>query len=150
MFARTVLGLTAVLLVGTAVAARADGPVPPAFKSLRPYQVVEQIMAQREVLSLTDRQFARLDDLTIAIRTEQHSFTHQGGKPHNTQHVPMITRQQAYDEALNNPTPTDLTFIGNKGGGTRPVFSDSYAARLAALEHAVKQAEEELKRAEGG
>jgi hypothetical protein len=67
--------------------------------------VVEQIMVQREVLSLTDQQFARLDDLTIAIRTEKHSFTHQGGKPHNTQHVLMITRQQAYDEALAVLTP---------------------------------------------
>ena len=62
-------------------------------------------MAQREVLSLTNEQFARLDDLSLAIRTERHSFTHQGGKPHNTQHVPMVTRQQAYDQALALLTP---------------------------------------------
>lgn len=105
MTARTVLGLTAALLLGVTAIARADGPVPQALRSLKPYRVVEQIMAQREVLSLTDQQFARLDDLTIAIRTEKHSFTHQGGKPHNTQHVPMITRQQAYDEALAVLTP---------------------------------------------
>ena len=100
MSPRTVLGLTAALLLGTAATARADGPVPPAFRSLKPYQVVEQIMAQREVLSLTDEQFARLDDLSIAIRTEKHTFTHQGGKPHNTQHVTMVTRQQAYDQTV--------------------------------------------------
>jgi hypothetical protein len=62
--------------------------------------VVEQIMAQREVLALTDEQFARLDDLSTAIRTEKHRFTHQGGKPHETRHVPMVTQQQAYDKAL--------------------------------------------------
>jgi hypothetical protein len=100
MSARTVLGLTAALLLTTAATARADGPVPPAFRSLKPYQVVEQVMAQRAVLGLTDEQFARLDDLSLAIRTEKHTFTHQGGKPHVTQHVPMVTRQQAYDRAL--------------------------------------------------
>jgi hypothetical protein len=67
--------------------------------------VVEQIMAQRELLSLTDEQFARLDDLSIAIRTERHSFIHQGGKPHFTQHVPMVTQQQAYENALAVLTP---------------------------------------------
>jgi hypothetical protein len=105
MTARTVLGLTAALLLGATASARADGPVPQALRSFKPYQVVEQIMAQREVLSLTDQQFSRLDDLTISIRTEKHSFTHQGGKPHNTQHVPMITQQQAYDEVLAVLTP---------------------------------------------
>ncbi len=100
MTARTVLGLTAALLLTATATARADGPVPQAFRSFKPYQVVEQIMAQKEVLSLTDQQFARLDDLSIAIRTEKHSFTHQGGKPHNTQHVPMVSRQQAYDQAM--------------------------------------------------
>ena len=105
MTARTVLGLTAALLLSATASARAAGPVPQAFRSFKPYQVVEQIMAQREVLSLTDEQFARLDDLSIAIRTEKHSFTHRGGKPHNTQHVPMVTRQQAYDQALALLTP---------------------------------------------
>lgn len=100
MSARTVLGLTAALLLTTAVTARADGPVPQAFRSLKPYQLVEQIMAQRQVLSLTDEQFARLDDLSVAIRTEKHRFIHRGGKPHITQHVPMVTRQQAYDQAM--------------------------------------------------
>ena len=62
-------------------------------------------MAQKELLNLTDEQFTRLDDLSIAIRTEKHSFTHQGGKPHNTQHVPMVTRRQAYEKALAVLTP---------------------------------------------
>jgi Spy/CpxP family protein refolding chaperone len=105
MSLRTVLGLSATLLITAAVPARADGPVPPALKSLKAYQVVEQVMAQRALLDLTDEQFARLDDLSLTVRTEKHSFTHQGGKPHFTQHVPMITRQQAYTQALAILTP---------------------------------------------
>ncbi len=105
MSARTVLGLSAALLIAAVVPARADGPVPPSFRSLKAYQVVEQVMAQRDLLGLTDDQFARLDDLTLAIRNEKHRFTHQGGKPHSTQHVPMVTRQQAYDQALAILTP---------------------------------------------
>ena len=100
MSARTVLGLTAVLLAAAATSARADGPVPQSLRSFKPYQVVEQIMAQRQVLSLTDEQFARLDDLSVAIRTEKHRFTHQGGKPHVTQHLSMVSRSQAYEKAL--------------------------------------------------
>ena len=100
MSARTVLGVTAALLAAAAGPARADGPMPPAFRSFKAYQIVEQIMAQRQVLNLTDVQFVRLDDLSLAIRTEKHRFTHQGGKPHRTQHLPMVTRQQAYQRAV--------------------------------------------------
>lgn len=105
MTARTLLGLSATLLLAVAVPARADGPVPRSFKSLKPYQVVEQVMAQRQLLSLTDEQFYRLDDLSNAIRNEKHRFIHQGGKPHTTTHVPMVTHQQAFDRALAILTP---------------------------------------------
>jgi len=72
----------------------------------------EHLLAQADGLTqkqlsldpLYDR-FAQLDDLSIAIRTEKHTYTHQGGKPHNTQHVPMVTRQQAYDKAIAVLTP---------------------------------------------
>ena len=105
MSTRTVFGLTAVLLAGAITVAQADGPVPKTLQSLKPYQVVEQIMAFQEVLGLSDEQFARLDDLSVAIRTEKHRWNHQVGKPHFTSHVPMITRQQAYDQALALLTP---------------------------------------------
>ncbi|MEO8636085.1 MAG: hypothetical protein ABI587_12480 [Gemmatimonadales bacterium] len=105
MTARTVLGLTAALLLAASTPARADGPVPRAFQSLKPHQVVEQIMAQKELLNLTEVQFALLDNLSFAIRNEKHSYTHQGGKHHNTQHIPMITQRQAYEQALAVLTP---------------------------------------------
>ena len=58
--------------------------------------------------------------------------------------------KKAYQKAVDNPGEGDVTFMGNKGGGTRPVQSEEYAKRLSALEQAVKDAEEELKRAQGG
>ncbi len=58
--------------------------------------------------------------------------------------------RKAYDNALNNPGEGEVTFVGNKGGGARPVFSEAYAKRLADLEQAAKEAEDDLKRAERG
>jgi hypothetical protein len=57
--------------------------------------------------------------------------------------------KKAYQNALDNPGDGELTYIGNKGGGTRPVPSEEYQKRLSTLEQAVKDAEEELKRAGG-
>jgi uncharacterized protein DUF4124 len=56
--------------------------------------------------------------------------------------------QKAFEAARDNPGADDVQFIGNKGGGTRAVPSDEYQQKLAQLEKAVKDAEEELKRAE--
>lgn len=49
-------------------------------------------------------------------------------------------------DAIANPGPEDLTRVGNVGGGTRPVPTEAYTRRLAALEQAVKDAEEEVRR----
>jgi len=58
--------------------------------------------------------------------------------------------RKAYKQALASPGEGEVTFMGNKGGGTRPVPSEAYAKRLADLERAAKEAEEDLKRAERG
>ncbi len=105
MSVRTVLGLTTALVLAAAIPARADGPVPQALKSFKPYQVVEQIITQQRVLSLSEDQVIRLGDLSTAIRTEKHQWMHQGGKPHTSVHMPMIGRQQAYEQALAILTP---------------------------------------------
>jgi len=57
--------------------------------------------------------------------------------------------KKAYQQALDHPGDGDVAYIGNKGGGTRAVPTEEYAKRLATLEKAVKDAEEELKRAGG-
>lgn len=100
MSRRTLIGLTAVLLATATTHARAELPVPASFKSFKPYQVVEQIMAQREALGLSEQQFVALDAISSEIRNEKHQFVHKGGKPHRTKHVPMISRQEAFDRAL--------------------------------------------------
>jgi Spy/CpxP family protein refolding chaperone len=105
MSARATIGLTAALLVTAAGVAVAGPPVPPAFKSFKPYQVVEQFMGQRQSLNLTDAQFARLDDLSQTIRTEKHQWIHEAGKPHTVRHATMYSRRDAYEQALAILTP---------------------------------------------
>jgi len=50
--------------------------------------------------------------------------------------------------AQDNPSPEEVARVGTTKGFTRPVESEEYKAKLAKLEDDVKQAEEELKRAE--
>lgn len=50
--------------------------------------------------------------------------------------------------ARDNPLEGEIERRGTAGGGSRPVFSDAYERRLAALEQAVKDAEDEVRRAE--
>jgi hypothetical protein len=58
--------------------------------------------------------------------------------------------RKALKDAQDNPGENDVTWIGNKSGGTRPVPSEGYAKRLDGLEADVRRAEEELKLAEKG
>lgn len=58
--------------------------------------------------------------------------------------------RKALENARDNPGDADLQRIGKAGGGTRPVFSEDYLKRLESLEDAVRQAEQDLKRAEKG
>ena len=55
--------------------------------------------------------------------------------------------RKALADAIANPGPEDVRRVGNAGGGTRPVFSDDYAKRIAELERGVKEAEDEVRRA---
>ena len=62
----------------------------------------------------------------------------------------LESARKALAQAQENPGEGEVSWIGNKGGGTRSVPSDSYRARLDKLEADVKAAEEDLRRAEGG
>lgn len=57
--------------------------------------------------------------------------------------------KQALADAQANPRDGEIRFIGNVGGGTRPVPTPEYQARLEGLERDLREAEEELRRAEG-
>ena len=54
--------------------------------------------------------------------------------------------KKALATAQNSQSEEDVRYVGNKGGGTRPVMSDEYKAKLEKLEADVKAAEEELRR----
>jgi hypothetical protein len=52
------------------------------------------------------------------------------------------------ENARNNPGEEDVRRVGIVGGGTRPVFTEAYERKIARLEEAVRNAEEEVRRAE--
>ena len=60
----------------------------------------------------------------------------------------LESAKKALEDAQNNPGPDDVLRVGKVGGGTRPVFAESYANRLSQLEAKVKDAEAKLKEAE--
>lgn len=62
----------------------------------------------------------------------------------------LESARKALANARDNPGEGDVTRIGNKGGGTRPQPSEDYQRRLERLERDVKDAEEELQKAQRG
>lgn len=57
--------------------------------------------------------------------------------------------KKALQQARDNPSEDEIQRIGTTKGFARPVETDAYKAKLARLEQDVKDAEEELRRAEG-
>jgi len=56
----------------------------------------------------------------------------------------------ALQDARDNPRESDFERIGKVGGGSRPVPTEAYLARVSRLEDEVRQAEEALARVEKG
>lgn len=56
--------------------------------------------------------------------------------------------RKALQDATDNPREGEVQRMGKVGGGTRPVQSEDYQKRIAALEENVRKAEEELRAAE--
>jgi hypothetical protein len=52
--------------------------------------------------------------------------------------------RKALDDAKQNPGDGDIQWLGKVGGGARPVPSEAYQQRLAQLERAVKEAQDEV------
>ena len=98
--------LAPVLMLLVSAPAAAQDQVPTAFRSLKPYQIVEAMAADRS-LDLTAVQGRRLDSLRLAIRGEPHRYEGAPSpKAHqNVRMQPMISRQEAYADALAILTP---------------------------------------------
>ncbi len=56
--------------------------------------------------------------------------------------------RKALQDARDHPGEEDVRFVGNVGRGTRPVPTQAYEERLTRLEHELKEAEDELARAQ--
>lgn len=53
--------------------------------------------------------------------------------------------KKALQDAQDNPREDEVQRVGTKSGFTRPVPTEAYQKRIAALEEAVRKAEEELR-----
>ena len=62
--------------------------------------------------------------------------------------VRLETARKNLALARDNPLEGEVERAGKAGGGTRPVFTEAYERRIAALEEAVKAAEDEVQRAQ--
>lgn len=69
-----------------------------------------------------------------------------GGKD-ETPEEKLERARKAYAEAKDNPGPDDVRWIGNVSGGTRAIPTEAYQRRLESLERAVKDAEDEVRKA---
>ena len=91
------------VLAISASAAAAQEEVPAVLRDLKPHQIVEAVMAERQALGLTSLQERKLDSMHVAIRSEPHRYrtTASPGKAHrNTRMQPMISDQEAFEDAL--------------------------------------------------
>lgn len=96
-----------VLLTSGSACARApqgNGSVPE-LSGLKPHEVPRAVVSLRNELGLTEEQVTELNDLHVSIREEKHQYSHSGGKPHNTLHQAMVTRELAYTDAMAILTP---------------------------------------------
>jgi Spy/CpxP family protein refolding chaperone len=102
----TLFAIAATIGVGAVRPVPAHAQDAPAeLESLKPHEVVEQVLNLRDQLALTPEQAAQLNELHVTVRDEKHQYSHSGGKPHVTKHEAMITRGQAYADAMAILTP---------------------------------------------
>lgn len=119
--------LVPALALAISAPAAAQDQLPAVFRSLQPAQIVEVMAAERQTLDLTTVQARQLDSLNLAIRREPHRYetAPSPGKAHrNARMQPMVSRQQAYADALGILTPEQRE-------GATALFSDP-AYRLPA------------------
>jgi hypothetical protein len=81
--------------------------VPTSLEALKPHEIVEAFLAERETLGLSAQQVLDLHTLHIAIRDEAHRYARKahGRGPEHMMMEPMITKRRAYNDALSYLTP---------------------------------------------
>lgn len=91
-------------LTSTSRPAQAQNP-PAELKGLKPHEVVEQVLNFRQELALTNEQTRQLNELHNSVRDEKHQYMRASGKQRGTKHQAMVTRGQAYADAMAVLTP---------------------------------------------
>ena len=82
--------------------------VPTSLEALKPHEIVEAFLAERETLGLSGQQVLDLHALHIAVRDEPHRYTRKAHGAKGPEHMmmePMITKRRAYNDALSYLTP---------------------------------------------
>lgn len=99
--------LVPVLILGASISMAAQQEVPTALQKLKPHQIVEAFLVERQTLGLTEVEVRRLDSLHLAVRNEPHRYEPAPSqKAHqNVRMKPMISRQRAYADGMAILTP---------------------------------------------
>lgn len=93
------------LLLALSTPAAAQSDVPAALRSLKPHQIIEAVMAERERSAFTDTQVQWLDSLHTAIRKEPHRYEGPAPGIYQYRMRPMVSRSRAYADAISILTP---------------------------------------------
>jgi hypothetical protein len=78
--------------------------VPPSLEALKPHEIVEAFLAERETLGLSGQQVLDLHSLHLAVRDELHRYARKAHGAKGPEHLmmePMITKRRAYNDALS-------------------------------------------------
>jgi len=123
--------LVPALVLAISTPAMAQKEVPAALQSLKPHQIVEAVMAERQALGFTAIQVRRLESLHQAVRTEPHRYEAAPSmKAHqNVRMTPMISKQRAYADALAILTPDQRTQAAARFGDPTYQLPEELQAR---------------------
>lgn len=99
--------LVPALVLAISAPAAAQDQVPAALRSLKPHQIIEAVIAERQTLDITDTQARQLDSVHLAVRDEVHRYERApSNKAHqNMRMKPMTSGRRAYTDALAVLTP---------------------------------------------
>ena len=78
--------------------------LPPSLDGLKPHEIPEALVAERQKLGLSDDQATNLQNLHVAIRDEPHRYVQaqHGAKGHpHMMMEPMISKRRAYNDAMS-------------------------------------------------
>jgi hypothetical protein len=78
--------------------------VPPSLDKLKPHEIPQAILAERQRLELSDTQVQKLQALHVAIWDEKHRYEKHSPGPKGHPHMmmePMVSKRRAYNDALS-------------------------------------------------